>query len=233
MEEIEIRMVNSTPFCRLSVEFPGITMFRWCSSVVDYVEAYGDPETAGKASERLKEITGGIDSQVVSYDKIDQHLAASISCRCTTRNSSIRLAESMNLLWEAPAIYANGEERLRLISFSPEDLDAFFREASKAGEVEIVRKRRIEPDSLRDVYSISLHDLFGELSGKQARYLREAIVMGMFSSPRRTRIEELARAQGLSKSTMQEHVNKARNKLIQAMEPYLTLFIQSEQEKRQ
>ncbi len=229
MEEVELRLVNSTPFCQLSAEFPQITMFRWCSSVIDYVEVYGDNHIVKRATERLKEITESIDSQIVTSDRMENHVSAGISCRCNTVNSSIRLAESMNLLWEAPAVYANGEEKLRLISFSGVDLDAFFQEVSRSGKATIERKKRIDPDSLRDVYSISLKDLFGELSGKQALYLREAVSMGMFSSPRRTMVEELARIHGLSKSTMQEHLNKARNKLIQAVEPYLTLYLHSNQ----
>ena len=227
MEEVELVLKNSTPFCQLSAQFPEITMFRWCSSVVDYVEIYGDSDVVKDATEMLRHITERIDSEVVTSGTIEDHVSAGISCRCTTANSSIRLAESMNLLWEAPAVYSNGEEKLRLVSFSGKDLDAFYQEASREGSVMIGRKKRIEPDSLRDVYSISLKDLFGGLSAKQALYLREAVGMGMFSTPRKSRIEELAGIHGLSKSTMQEHINKARNKLIQAMEPYLTLYIHS------
>ncbi len=227
MEEVELILKNSTPFCDLSAEFPEITMFRWCSSVVDYVEIYGESDVVRNATEKLMLITESIDSEVVTSGMIEKHVSAGISCRCTTANSSIRLAESMNLLWEAPAVYANGEEKLRLISFSGNDLDAFYQEASRQGQVVIGRKRKIEPDSLRDVYSISLKDLFGELSPKQALYLREAVGMGMFSSPRGSTVEELAMVHGLSKSTMQEHIDKARNKLIKAMEPYLTLYIHS------
>lgn len=228
MEEIELSLVNSTLFCQFSKEFPDITIFRWCSSIVDYVELYGQGREINEAHERLKQIAVGINSEVVTSGRMDEHVSAGISCRCTTHNSTIRLAETMNLLWEAPAVYAGGKEQLRLISFSADDIEAFFREASKDGKIEIVKKRRIEPDSLRDVYSISLKDLFGGLSAKQARYLREAVSMGMFSSPRRLKIEELAKNHSLSKSTMQEHINKARNKLIKAVEPYLSLYIHSD-----
>lgn len=228
MEEVELKFVNSTLFCQFSKEFPEITVFRWCSSIVDYVELYGEEQVVKDALERLSHIAEEINSRIVTADSMDKHASAGISCRCTTHNSTIRLAETMNLLWEAPAVYSGGEERLRLISFSSKDIDAFYNEAGKGGEVEIVRKHRVEPDSLRDVYSISLKGLFGDLSTMQARYLREAISMGMFSSPRRMKIEEMARIHGLSKSTMQEHVNKARNKIVQAIEPYLSLYIHSD-----
>ncbi len=228
MEEVELRFVNQSLFCQFSKEFPDITIFRWCSSVVDYVEFYGNDKVVKEAYGRLRQVTADINSEIVTSGNLDNHLSTGISCRCTTNNSTIRLAESMNLLWEAPAVYSGGEEKLRLISFASGDLDEFFREASLEGEVEILRKRKIEPDSLRDVYSISLRDLFSDLSIKQVQYLREAITKGFFSTPRRMRVEEMARSHGLSKSTMQEHLNKARNKLIQAIEPYLSLYIHSD-----
>ncbi|MGC8563009.1 MAG: helix-turn-helix domain-containing protein [Thermoplasmata archaeon] len=228
MEEIELELKNSTPFALLSQEFPDLTIFRWCSSVVDYIEMYGPKERVEKASKSLEITTENIHSFVVTADSSENHASTAISCRCNVSNSTIRLAESMNLLWEAPAIYKDGKERLRLIAFSDQAIKEFFKKASANGEAHIIRKKKIEPDSLRDVYSISLKDLIGSLSVKQAKYLREAIGRGMFSSPKRIKIEELARAHGITKSTMQEHVNKATNKLIQSIEPYLTLYIHSQ-----
>ncbi|EQD36244.1 Bacterio-opsin activator, HTH domain protein, partial [mine drainage metagenome] len=78
-----------------------------------------------------------------------------------------------------------------------------------------------------EIYSISLSNILGGLSLLQLKYLRDAIAVGMFSSPKRVKVEDLARSHGLSKSTMQEHINKARNKLLQAMEPYITLYMHS------
>ena len=230
MEEIELELKNATPFTLLSQEFPDLTIFRWCSSVVDYVEMYGPKERVQKAARSLKITTQKIHSYVVTEDSSENHSSTAISCRCNVVNSTIRLAESMNLLWEAPAIYKDGRERLRLISFSDAELEQFFKRASANGEIHILRKKKIEPESLRDVYRISLKELLGTLSLKQAKYLREAIGSGMFSSPKKVKIEELAKKHGLTKSTMQEHVNKAKNKLIQSIEPYLTLYIHSKVE---
>ncbi len=231
MDEIELKFSNSTPFCELSREFPDLTVFRWCSSVIDYVEMYGKKEDIQKAGSRLKEVTKAIDSNLLSSELVEKHSESAISCRCTTYNSTIRLAESMNLMWEAPAVYMGGEEILRLVSFSDQDANRFYLAAQKNGTVQVVKKKTLRPDSLREIYSISLSDILGKLSLIQLKYLRDAIVMGMFSSPRRAKIEDLARSHDISKSTMQEHVNKARNKLLQAMEPYITLFLHSRPEE--
>ncbi|MCL4447139.1 MAG: helix-turn-helix domain-containing protein [Thermoplasmatales archaeon] len=225
MDEIEISIKNRTPFSVLSQEFPDLTIFRWCSSIIDYVEMYGHKERIEEATERLKGVTERIHSFVITAELAEDSSSTAISCRCSVNNSTIRLAESMNLLWEAPAIYKNGEERLRLISFSNDEFSSFFDKASSWGTVRIIKKKKMRPDSLRDVYSISLKELFGSLSSKQALYFRDAIVRGMFSSPKRVKVEKMANIHGISKSTMQEHLRKAENKLIRSMEPYLTLYI--------
>jgi predicted DNA binding protein len=227
MDEIELQLVNRTPFCELSKEFPDVTIFRWCSAVIDYVEMYGKADRMKEAYRRLGEVAYSIQSKVLNSGLIGSHSESAISCRCTTHNSSIRLAESMNLLWEAPAVYTNGRETLKLISFSQGDMERFFEAASREGTLQLIRKKKILPDSLREIYSISLGDIFHEMSTKQIRYLRDAIALGLFNSPRKAKVEDLAASNGLSKSTMQEHINKARNKLLQAMEPYITLYLHS------
>jgi predicted DNA binding protein len=228
--EIEIELTNSTPFILLSKDFPDLTIFRWCSSVVDYVEMYGPKERVEDASKKLRQITEKIHSFVVISDSGKDQSSTAISCRCNVHNSTIRLAESKNLLWEAPAIYKNGQEKLKLISFSEREFKTFYDNVSVLGEVHIIKKKKLEPDSLRDVYSISLKQLFGDLSNKQARYLRDAISRGLFDSPKRIKLEELARVHGVKKSTMQEHVNKAKIKLTQSVEPYLNLYLLSQKE---
>ncbi len=227
MEEIRIAMTNNTPFAMISKGFPDLTILRWCSSVIDYAEVYGSKERVERAMALLEETTKKIHSLVLSTDEIGDHTSTAISCSCSVRNSTIRLAESLNLLWEAPAVYEGGEEILRVISFSNEAFSSFFNRVSAVGNVRIIKKRKVKLDSLRDIYSISLIDLFGNLSNRQASYMRDAIGRGFFSAPKSTNLEDLARLHGISKSTMQEHLNKARNKLIRSVEPYLTLYLHS------
>lgn len=227
MEEIEVKLRNTTPFCRLSQEFPNIRIYRWCSSAIDYVELYGDEKDLALAGKRMEGVSEELHSRVLSTTSEKKHATEAISCRCTVENSSIRSAETMNLLWEGPAIYEGGNEYLKLISFSPSDMSEFFDFVTKDGEAEIIKKRKIMPDTLREIYTLSLADVLGGLSQKQITYLRDAIGMGMFASPRKVMVEDLARIHGVTKSTMQEHLNKARNKLIIAMEPYLNLFLHS------
>lgn len=225
MEEIELKLKNDTPFCELSNRFPALRIFRWCSSVIDYVEAYGSHDDLEDATEVLAEIADSLDSEIIHRDLGKNRLSAAIACRCSVKNSTIRVAETNDLLWEAPAFYSEGFEKIKLIAFGSDSLNNFVNEVSGSGEVRLEKRIQIRPESLRDLYTISLSDVLGELTEKQLLYMQDAIRMGLFSTPRRNKIEDLAGMHGVTKSTMQEHVNKARNKLIIAMEPYLNLFL--------
>ncbi len=223
MFELELKLENSLPFASFSRMFPDLRIFRWCSSSLDYLEIYGRRESLGKVAQELEDIAESLGSRVVRSSLFGDRLTAMLACRCSIGNSAIRMVEARNFLWEAPASYHGGVETLKLISFEEEGMQELYADLKRIGKVTVEKKRRIMPDSLRDVYTISLSELTGELTPKQIRYLRDAISMGFFASPRRIMIGELAALHGVSKSTMQEHINKARNKLMVALEPYLNL----------
>lgn len=223
MYELELKLENSLPFASFSLRYPDLRIFRWCSSSVDYLEIYGRPNFLKEASNKLGEFAQSLGSRVVRSTLYEDKMTAMLACRCSVGNSTIRLVESKNFLWEAPARYHKGIETLRVISFEEESIQVLYSDLERIGKIEVVKKRKILPESLRDVYRISLSELTGTMTPKQIRYLRDATSMGFFASPRRIIIEDLAAMHGVSKSTMQEHINKARNKLMLSMEPYLSL----------
>ncbi len=57
-----------------------------------------------------------------------------------------------------------------------------------------------------------------------------ALANGYFKIPKATEIESLARIVSLSESTVEEHLNKAKNRILNNISPFLELFFLSEQE---
>lgn len=223
MYELELRLSNDLPFAWLSSQFPDLRIYRWCSSMVDYLEIFGPEKMLLQAEKKLKELSEELKSALSHRNLHGDRLTVMMGCRCSVMNSAIRIAESMNFMWEAPASYHKGFETLRLISFDDENSDGLYNNLGKLGTLEVVKKKELKPGSLREVYTVSLSELTGDLTEKQIRYLRDAISMGFFASPKRVMIEDLAAIHKVSKSTMQEHINKARNKLLLSLEPYLNL----------
>jgi len=224
MEEVELLLENEYPFCALSKKYPDITFYRWCNSAVDYIEFYGNKPALDKLENDLPDVVKTLGTEISYKARSDKRLSVMFSCRCTLNNSTIRMVESDNCMWEAPVNYEGGKEFLKLFSLKGEYFTKLYDDLSGIGRVEIVKKKTIFPESLRETYTISISTLFGDMTDLQLEYLEIALQYGYFSIPRKTDISKLAKMEGVSKSTMQEHINKARAKIIKAIEPYLRLY---------
>ena len=227
MDEIELKLSNDLPFCKVSKEFPEATFLRWCNSAVDYLEFYGDSRTLEEISENFPSVVDSLGSNIIFTARKGNQLSFMISCRCTRQNSTIRMTEWDSCLWQAPVEYSNGEERLKVVTLEPENFNKLFGELSSVGEVTIEKKTPVDPGTLRDVYTLSLSQLLGNLTSKQMHALSNAISSGYFSIPRKVEIGELAAFAGMSKSTMQEHLSKAVVKVLNALEPYIRLYMET------
>ncbi|KAA8922679.1 MAG: DNA-binding protein [Thermoplasma sp.] len=223
MEEIEFDLVNDLPFCRLSKLFPDVSFYRWCNSAVDYLEFYGKDEDLKKVDSFLPEIERELNTHVIYKTEGKGSLSVMLLCRCNALNSTIRKAESKNLMWKAPVYYQSGHEKLSLISPVSESFLSIFDEFGKIGDANVVKKSEIKPELVRDTYAVSMSDLLSGLTTKQLKYLVNAYHMGYFDTPKRVQIGEMAREFGISYSTLQEHLEKAVNRILKGLEPYLTI----------
>ncbi len=226
MYEIDLKLRNGLAFSAMSGRFPGVLIYRWCNSAVDYLEFYGKQAELDEVSRSLPEIAEALNTRIVRKKANGNRLSVMFSCRCSIENSTIRIIESKNCLWHAPVTYRGGEESIKAVSLDASDFESLYEELSRIGEVIVGRKARIEPDSLRDVYVIPLTNILGSLTDRQLKSLQEAIGRGYFSSPRRVSIGELSDSTGISKSTFQEHLSKAVNKMFYSMEPYINLMLE-------
>ncbi len=231
MEEIKIHLNNDLPFCKLSKLFPGVKFYRWCNSTVDYVEFYGEENDMKKVEDYLPEVEKALSTNIVYKSMNKNRMAIMLSCRCNIHNSTIRMAESKNLLWRAPVFYENGGEDLTVISPTSESINSLFRDFTDIGNAEISMKRSIDPELVRDVYTLSISDLFSGMTEKQLRYIISSISMGYYSIPRKAYLKDVADANAISDSTMQEHLKKAENKIMTSLYPYLNLFLESRVKK--
>lgn len=226
MIEIALKVKNRMPFSSLSSEFPDVMIYRWCNSAVDYLEFHGTTSDLDRIQENITGIADSLGSHLVHENRSGNRISVMLACRCSVNNSTIRILESMNCLWQAPVTYRDGFESIVAIAFSEAEFSSVYDILKVEGEVQISRKSEIRPESLRDVFTIPVSTLLGKLTQKQLVNLRSAIDRGFFQNPRNVLIETLAADAGISKSTMQEHINKALNKTVAAIGPYLNLMIE-------
>ncbi len=132
----------------------------------------------------------------------------------------------MERLGAPPTIYKDGWGYFRLISFDESKTKDVFRDFHKRGPTELIYKRELSLSVLPT--SVWVNSLFADLTGKQIDAVLKAHRYGYYSSPRQITTDSIARALGVSRSTYEEHLRKAENRIIGALAPYLQLFATAE-----
>jgi len=78
--------------------------------------------------------------------------------------------------------------------------------------------------------SIWVNSLFAEMTQKQVDALLKAHRHGYYTSPRQITTENIAHAVGVARSTYEEHLRKAENRIMEALVPYLQLYVTGEKD---
>src|SRR5947209_5624155 len=76
--------------------------------------------------------------------------------------------------------------------------------------------------------SVWVKSLFAELTGKQMDAVLKAHRYGYYTSPRQITTESIAKGSGLSRSTYEEHLRKAENRIMGSLIPYMQLYSSGE-----
>jgi len=97
-----------------------------------------------------------------------------------------------------------------------------FKQLREAGRAELISKRELPLAVLPS--NVWVHTLFAELTEKQQDALLDAHRYGYYNSPRKVGTEDVAKAAGVSRSTYEEHLRKAENRVMDAIIPYLQLY---------
>lgn len=143
-------------------------------------------------------------------------------CRLKEKTTSnrfklIKLFYDPSLIQIKPfVVYKNGWEELEIACFDRTKLENIIQEAQKTVDIELlsIKKTNLE--------TIGFMTAFPNLTDKQESAIHLARTHGYYTYPREIDVKDLAKIQGVTFSTFQEHLRKAENKLI----PYLANKIQ-------
>lgn len=166
-----------------------------------------------ETEERLEAIVKSICATTEAATVLDRSPRSAV-IRCHLRGDGVIAtiqAFGASILW--PAIYAQGQENYTVVAPDRERIHALVARLRDLGEVRVERITDVTADTL-DV-AVSLADLTGKLTARQVEVLRKAIEHGYYESPRRTTAEGLAKAFGISRSTLEEHIRKAERAVME------------------
>jgi hypothetical protein len=154
-------------------------------------------------------------------------------CQCNAENSVTVLFDACNLLQISPVVYMEGWEHYRLIAFKQSDIREIMRLLDQRDiTYEILRKVPFD-GFIASSLTLTADALFSELTDKQIEALLTAYTNGYYQMPRRADIQTISERTDLVRTTFQEHLRKAENKLIAAIVPYLELFRKAPESRRE
>jgi predicted DNA binding protein len=109
-----------------------------------------------------------------------------------------------------------------VIAFDEVRTRDLFKDFNKRGPTELIRKRELPLTVLPS--TVWVNTLFGDMTSKQMDALLKAHRYGYYTSPREVTTENIAKSLGVSRSTYEEHLRKAENRIVGNLIPYLQLF---------
>ena len=227
--EVVFKVTHDCPFGNISRRFPSLKMFVWCNREHEVVEVIVEKlEEYSVVMEEISKI-GGIIEEASDRHKV--HLITK-RCFCTMENSVGKNIDAFNLLHVSPVIYKQGWEYYRAIAFRHEDLKRLLQRLEEKGFVfEILRKVPFD-GFIASSLTLTADALFSDLTEKQMDALLTAYMLGYYKLPRKADVKTIARKKRVPRTTFQEHLKKAENKLVASLVPYIQLFKQASPEKR-
>ncbi len=216
---------DNCPYNEFSKNNPDATISHWCNWSRDVLEVAHRNLQDEKFQRSLQELTHMLGTRVMRRSYAKSNLQVVLQhCACDQiPPPTLPVFERRNCLELQPAVYTGGWEWYRVIAFSERDIKNLFKDLEGTCSVEVVSRRSIFDESVRDTYLLSVARLFGNLTNKQVRALITALDNGYYRIPRSATAEQIAERLGLPRTSFVDHLRKAENKVLLSVAPYLRL----------
>ena len=209
--DAHVRVHHPCPYCDISVEFPRTLLLLWCDNRRDVFLVSAPDELERRRV--VSALRASFHARCLLVDGRDA-LVMVPDFEWADPPSVTGLARKVGVWVLHPVVYFDGKETYRFLAPRKLELNRLVSRMRRLGEVELLSvSDRQRLDSVRDLPEASVH-FFEGLTDRQARSLVAAYEGGLFDVPARTRWNEIAQRQGLSRSTFGEHLRKGQLRLL-------------------
>ncbi|WP_458207992.1 helix-turn-helix domain-containing protein [Haladaptatus sp. NG-SE-30] len=217
--EASFRVKHECPYRKISERHPDLTIREWYLRDCQVIEitAPGSP-----TDELLEEIDHLGTILHKSVDESGLHVVTQ-SCLCSLEDSIIERFEEYNCLYQPPTIHRQGWEHYTVITFDESDIRALLRDLEADRDIEVLSKTTITEQQIPHSMLAPVDQLFEDVTERQMAALRLALESGYYEQPRKTSLRELADQTAVARSTYEEHLRKAENKLLTNAGQFLRL----------
>jgi len=228
---LEPRSRSQSFFVELTRRFPSASVFIWCNRENDVIEVVvRNPEEYPLV---VKEIRAAPIRDVIEEIADEQRLYLNVhKCHCMKEDTIVRHIGKLNILNIFPNMVENGWVYFRLIVFKHRDLEELLERFEKgAWHYKILRKTPFD-GFVSSSLTMSADALFSGLTEKQMEAVLAAHRNGYYNLPRATDVKAIAAKKKVPRTTFQEHLMKAENKLISALIPNIKLYYFASPERK-
>ncbi len=232
MYEVAYRIKHQNcPYRELSVKQPNAKIWQWCNSKVDFFEIRG--EGSSQVARDLRRVIRQVNKKIKLETFAKREgvvIMASVTCPCyfllQRANSPIIpfQIDRYHCASIGPVVYEDGWEYHRIAAPHSVELKGLLEALNQMGEMDVLLKKQYHGDFAQNTYTLSIAELFRTLTEKQRRALVNALENGYYTIPRRTTVGKLAGAEGIPRTTLEEHLHKAESKVLRSLSPYLRVF---------
>jgi predicted DNA binding protein len=216
----------------LTRRFPSASIFIWCNRENDVIEiVVRNPEEYPLV---LEEIRARHIRDVMEEITDEQRLYLNVSrCHCMEQDTIVRHIGKLNILNIFPNMIEGGWAYHRLIVFRHKDLEELLNRFEKSGwHCKMLRKTPFD-GFVSSSLTMSADALFSGLTEKQMDAVLAAHRNGYYNLPRAADVKAIAARKNIPRTTFQEHLMKAENKLISALIPNIKLYYHASPDRKQ
>mgnify|MGYP000718742878 CR=1 FL=1 len=218
--EASLRVKHKCPYRSISERHPGLTIREWPLSDCQVVEISTDDSPTDQLLDDIDHLGEVLHE---SMDESGYHVVTQ-SCLCSLDESIIDRFEAHNCLYQSPTIYRQGWEHYTVIAFDESDIQALLSDLRADRDIELLSKTSITEKQIPHSMLTPVDQLFDNLTDRQLAALQLALESGYYEQPRRTSLRDIAGQTSVAKSTYEEHLRKAENKLLTNAGQFLRLM---------
>jgi hypothetical protein len=230
--EVVLKVAFDSFLVNLSRRFPSTTVYVWCNRENDILEIIArNPEEYPLVMEEIR-------AQIPNWRALDEvsddrRLYLNVTqCHCMNQNTIVRHIGKLDILNVFPNIIENGWVYHRLIVFRHQDLEELLRRLEKWGWFYKILRKVPFDGFIASSLTLTADALFSDLTEKQIGAMLTAYRHGYYNLPRDADIQTISAKEKVPRTTFQEHLKKAENKLVASLVPYIHLFKNASLERR-
>ena len=217
--ETSIRVKHECPYREISERHPDLTIREWPLSDCQVLEITSETTPTDELRVDIDHL-----GTILHESKNDHgYHVVTQSCLCSLEQSIIDRFEKYNCLYQSPTIYRQGWEHYTVVAFDGEDIRELLGDLRSDREIELLSKTSISEKQIPHSMLAPANQLFENITDRQLAALQLALESGYYEQPRKTSLRDLADQTAVARSTYEEHLRKAENKLLTNAGQFLRL----------